>query len=320
MAPRLFRKSSHFRFCFLCSVVLFAVASLDVATAQANPFRTSLEQERSLNSIPDPNQGPSELNHHLLGYALLGAGIVLLSSQVSARFRSLRFVWPILLILGGLFLAAWSDSEIWPRGNLNWFWLLHHDREAGQHKVFAILLLILGGVECLRIRGKLPRAWRVWSFPLLALVGSSILLMHDHAGSSGTQSDEIRAYLINPALDPDGKVPRNKPASPLLHAAHHPDATHDHKSVATIERGSAENAATLTDVEREPSHEGHSIHQMSQAIIRIEQQHLWFVVVGCTIAIFKFLADSRFWKHWSVPYIWQAGISVLGILLVIYRE
>src|SRR5215813_3702665 len=317
MAGSLVRNRMHFCFSLLCSVLLFPVTSLHLATAHA--LNAPVEQERS-HSAQDPNQGPSEFNHHLLGYALVGAGLVLLSSQVSEKFRSLRYVWPILLILGGMFLATWSDSEIWPRGNLNWLWLLQHDREAGQHKVFAILLLLLGGVECLRLRGKLHRVWRVWSFPLFALLGSSILLMHDHTGSSGTHSDEIKAYLVNPALDADGKVPTHEPTRATSHATHHSDATHDHKSLAAIESASSVNDPTLIELDGRPAGGGHSNHHMSEAMIRIEQQHLWFVVVGCTIAIFKFLADSRFWKHWSVPYIWPAGVSLLGILLVIYRE
>src|SRR5262245_36648631 len=92
----------------------------------------------------DPNKEPSELNHHIAGCALIGVGLLVIASFSSAKLRFLQFTWPVLFILNGVFLAAWSDSEIWPRGNLSWRWLFHHDLEARQHKVFALILIALG--------------------------------------------------------------------------------------------------------------------------------------------------------------------------------
>jgi len=95
----------------------------------------------------DPNKPASELNHHLVGFALIAIGTLAIGGQSSRQFRFLQSVWPFLFVLAGLFLLAWSDKEIWPRGNLNWMWLVHHDAEARQHKIYAILLLAIGVIE-----------------------------------------------------------------------------------------------------------------------------------------------------------------------------
>jgi hypothetical protein len=91
----------------------------------------------------------------------------------------------------------WSDEEIWPRGNLNWIWLVHHDAEARQHKIYAILLLAIRAIEHFRTRVKLNRFWQSWVFPLLALFGALFLLFHDHGAGSGASSPEARPYVVS---------------------------------------------------------------------------------------------------------------------------
>src|SRR6201993_2849671 len=144
----------------------------------------------------DPNRAPSEFNHHVAGWALIGVGFLVLASFVSPDLRALRYVWPALFLLAGLFLAVWSDAEIWPRGNLSWAWLLHHDQEAGQHKIYALLLIALGLVEYLRLRGSLNRFWRTWTFSILAIAGAAFLLVHDQTATSGATSPEAPPYLL----------------------------------------------------------------------------------------------------------------------------
>ena len=99
----------------------------------------------------EPNKPASELNHHLLGYALIAIGMLVIGAQSSKRLGPLERVWPFLFVVVGLFLAAWSDKEMWPRGNLSWTWLIHHDAEARQHKIYAVLLVVMGIIECLRV-------------------------------------------------------------------------------------------------------------------------------------------------------------------------
>ena len=108
----------------------------------------------------DPNKPASELNHHLAGYALIAIGALVIAGYSSEKLRPLQLVWPFLFVAAGLFLAAWSDAEIWPRGNLSWRFLIHHDPEARLHKIYALLLILIGIIEYLRARGKLNRFWR----------------------------------------------------------------------------------------------------------------------------------------------------------------
>jgi hypothetical protein len=161
--------------CFVMSQPLFAYASPQMLTGVKAPH------------AGDPNRGPSELNHHIAGYALIGVGLLALVSLLSQKYQSHGYLWPALFVLIGLYLALWSDGEIWPRGNLSWSWLFQHDAEARQHKIYSFLLIAIGVVEYVRIGGSLPRLWRTWAFPVLALVGASMLLVHDHNGGSGAR-------------------------------------------------------------------------------------------------------------------------------------
>src|SRR6478752_473009 len=145
----------------------------------------------------DPNKPASELNHHLAGYALIAIGALVIAGYSSEKLRPLQLVWPLLFVAAGLFLAAWSDAEIWPRGNLSWRFLIHHDPEARLHKIYALLLILIGIIEYLRARSKLNRFWRSWAFPLLALIGAGLLLFHDHGQSSGASSPEAREYMVS---------------------------------------------------------------------------------------------------------------------------
>jgi hypothetical protein len=226
-----------------------------------------------------------------------------------------------------LFLALWSDAEIWPRGNMTWGWLLHHDQEAGQHKIYAFLLIAMGIVELLRARGSLNRFWSAWAFSILAVVGATLLLVHDHTASSGANSLEARAYLINPALGPDGKSPA-LPASDAMpgmdHSTmdmNHSDMSMDTSSIA-MDTSSVDHASMLGGIDPaltdtpSPCHH----HLMTPAMLMVKREHFWFMIVGLGIALFKLISDSEFWRRRFVPYVWPSGMVLLGILLVFYRE
>src|SRR5438270_3682637 len=86
----------------------------------------------------DPDKASSELNHHIAGLALLAIGVMVICGHRFKRLAFMQNLWPLLFIAAGIFLAVWSDSEIWPRGNLGWSWLIQHDAEARQHKIYAI--------------------------------------------------------------------------------------------------------------------------------------------------------------------------------------
>jgi len=273
----------------------------------------------------DPNKGPSELNHHIAGWALIGVGLLALTSFLWPKPEGHRFLWPALFVLAGFYLALWSDGEIWPRGNLNWLWLLQHDAEARQHKIYSILLVAIGAIEYVRILRSLPRFWRTWAFPLLAMIGAGMLLVHDHTGGSGAHSPEAQSYLVNPALDVDGKA---REASLTLDDAnstpdhHHPmqASTPDVSNAAPTDHGAMRmNHSQMTTAV--PAHVPASHHHvMTQSMRRVEREHMWFLIVGLAIGLFKFISDGEFFRNRIVPCMWPICTVLLGFMLVFYRE
>jgi cell division protein FtsW (lipid II flippase) len=273
----------------------------------------------------DPNKAPSEFNHHIAGWALIGVGALVLASFRSPNLRALRYVWPALFLLAGLFLALWSDGEIWPRGNLNWIWLVHHDQEAGQHKIYALLLIAIAVVEYLRARGSLNRFWGTWTFCILAIVGAALLLIHDHTAGSGANSPEARAYMVNPALGPDGKLPAPQ-TSELIPGKDRSMMDIDHGGNAMDHSGMDHSAMDHSSmrVSDDPARSstpapGHH-HQMTPSMMMVEREHFWFMIVGLGVALFKLISDGKFWRGRFVPYAWPCGMVLLGVLLVFYQE
>ena len=275
----------------------------------------------------DPNKGPSELNHHIAGWALIGVGLLAFSGLLSPRLEGHRFLWPALFVLAGFHLALWSDGEIWPRGNLNWIWLLHHDAEARQHKIYSILLVAIGAIEYVRILRSLPRFWRTWAFPLLAVIGAGMLLVHDHTGGSGARSHEAESYLVNPALDVDGR-PR-KANSTMDHAditpeQHHPmqASAADIMNAAPMDHSAMgmDNSQMTMAVPAGNSVSASHHHVMTESMLRVEREHMWFLLVGLAIGLFKFISDGEFFQNRIVPCMWPTCTVLLGFMLVFYRE
>lgn len=257
----------------------------------------------------DPNKAPSEFNHHVAGWALITVGILVLTDR-----RALRYLSPVLFLSTGVFLAVWSDAEIWPRGNLSWAWLVHHDQEAGQHKIYALLLIAVGIVEYLRVWGFLNRFWRVWGFPSLALVGAALLLVHDHSAGAGATLPEARAYLVNPALDLDGNPPGEQVASltpGMDESMMHMD--HSGPAPSPLPTNKDDSAASTT---LSPNHQ----HQMNSSMLMVKREHFWFMIVGVSIALFKLVSDGSLWRRYIFSRAWRISMVLLGVLLVLYRE
>jgi hypothetical protein len=125
----------------------------------------------------------SEFNHHLAGVLVAVAGIFMLfQNSLVGRWPAAKFVWPACFLLAGAFVLVWSDTELWPFGHRQWLEALQNNREVLQHKTFAVLLLGLGAIEWQRARGALRAAWSAWIFPTIAVVGSIILIFHQHEG------------------------------------------------------------------------------------------------------------------------------------------
>jgi hypothetical protein len=125
----------------------------------------------------------SEFNHHLAGFFVALAGVlVLFQSSLVKRWPLVRYAWPACFLLAGVFVLVWSDTELWPFGDRQWLEALQNNREVLQHKTFAILLLLLGAIEFQRVKGTLLAAWSGWVFPLVAICGSVLLIFHQHEG------------------------------------------------------------------------------------------------------------------------------------------
>jgi len=302
------------------------IAFACLAASQPNFAQTSSDTLSAANAFhaADPNKGPSELNHHIAGWALIGVGMLELAGLLSPQRRAHRYIWPALFMLAGVFLALWSDGEIWPRGNLNWFWLFQHDSEARQHKVYAVLLGLIGIVEYIRISGSLPRFWKRWAFPVLAVVGSALLLVHDHTTGSGVRSPEAKAYLVNPALDVDGSVRRPNELTIAAVTAedqhrpmHHSFQNATDAPVLESNSMAMNHSPMATDVSS-TVHTHH--HLMTVSMLRVKREHMWFMIVGLAIGVFKFLSDGEFFRGRIVPYVWPSCMVLLGFMLVFYRE
>ena len=163
----------------------------DMHAGMAMPMDNPADAARQAKLLADKRE--SEFNHHLAGFFVLLAGIFLLAEgSIRERWPFLRLVWPVCFLIGGLFVLIWSDTELWPFGPQSWYYGLTHHLEVLQHKTFAVLLLALGTIEIQRARGVLKNGWSSWAFPVLAVIGSSMLFFHDHrAGMHGPNPMEL---------------------------------------------------------------------------------------------------------------------------------
>jgi hypothetical protein len=125
----------------------------------------------------------SEFNHHLAGFLVIFAGIFILTeSNLSKHWPLVRYVWPMCFLAAGIFLFVFSDTEMWPFGAQTAWYAITHELEDLQHKIFSIILLVLGYVEFQRARGQWKAPWAAWFFPVAGAAGAILLLFHVHSG------------------------------------------------------------------------------------------------------------------------------------------
>lgn len=319
---------------------LLTILLIGVGISTAQPQSQILEHRAGAtsSSVSDPDIADSEFNHHCAGYILVAVALLMLAGEGSPRLRFMQAVWPLLFVAAGLFLVVWSDKEIWPRGFLSWTWLLHHDAEARQHKIYGLLLLALGAIEYSRWRQKLSGMWETWTFPVLAAVGAVLLLFHPHGGSSGLPAgwDKLPASqqaVLAAAIrrgDLERVAARNGWATAgFIHdsqlsttGVHHFQMAHGSGMAAGMEASASEIGPErgtpnpgLTSAVSHPRG-----HTMTPAMLLIEREHFWYTLVGLTVALFKFVADGRFWPARPVRYLWPGAMTLLGVLLILYRE
>ncbi|HWY43340.1 MAG TPA: hypothetical protein VNX66_07585 [Candidatus Sulfotelmatobacter sp.] len=179
----------------LLSMIFFGLPST-ISFAQNPPaHHDHAGMSMPMDDNPDPaaqakllaDKKESEFNHHLAGLFVVLAGLFILTeSRFRKRWPAVRYAWPLCFLLSGIFVFVFSDTELWPFGPKNWWTGVTGNLEVLQHKTFALILLGLGLIELRRAKGSLRAAWSAWVFPVLAVLGSTMLLFHVHdAGMHG---------------------------------------------------------------------------------------------------------------------------------------
>jgi hypothetical protein len=140
----------------------------------------------------------SEFMHKLYGIFVLLLGYLVLLEQRLSKPGWLRWGWPSLFLLSGIYLGINSDQDAWPIGDKGFIESLQ-DPITFQHKLAALILMLLGVSEfLLRIR------WRpglvAGVFPTLAILAGIILLFHSHAGHHSFKIARQHQFMAGTAL------------------------------------------------------------------------------------------------------------------------
>jgi hypothetical protein len=301
-------KSVNVKHCSLYLTILFAAFSFFPLHLGAIYQLSSA----SVTATPeaDPDKEASELNHHIAGGFLIAIGLSVIYGNRGGSLPWLRWLPPVLFVATGLFLAAWSDDEMWPRGNLNWLWLLRHDAEALQHKLYALLLIILGIVEFMQTSTRFRKPWLALAFPVLCVMGGASLFAHHHSSMAAAPMDAIHPLVRTSAnFQSSNECPIASAGAP----AHHHGATsppgHCLSASGPVE------ANTSPDTQ-EHMHE----HMLTGSTANIQREHAWFAIVGLFVALFKVLHDVVRPAGRVPESLWAGSVILLGVLLLLYTE
>ncbi len=128
----------------------------------------------------------SRRNHMVAGWIVLCMGAMMCLQAIEVRKAPwLRLAWTIPPMALGILIVVFSDRDAWPVGEMTFVQTLA-DEGAREHKFSGVLVLAMGLVEFLRLRGTLVhRAWGLF-LPVLAITAGGILLGHDHTTSNFT--------------------------------------------------------------------------------------------------------------------------------------
>jgi hypothetical protein len=126
-------------------------------------------------------RNPAEALYSQFTHRSSGAFLILLAAVIFWESRpGRRFPWNAMsapLWLGfGVYLFISSDPEAWPYGPKS-FVEIFFDPLVLQHKLFAVLLVVIGTIEGLRAYGAIRARFLV---PVLATIGGISLFLHFH--------------------------------------------------------------------------------------------------------------------------------------------
>ena len=140
----------------------------------------------------------SEFNHHTAGVFVLLIGL----SEIRYALALTTLAWtrllmPMAMIGSGGFLLIWSDHEAWPIGSLSFVQTFFGtDWEIVQHKLYAVLFLLVGSIELLRRTGRLAQAWWRIPLPVCAILGGLALFLHSHGAHPAAHKIAIHHTLM----------------------------------------------------------------------------------------------------------------------------
>src|SRR4051812_48665646 len=147
--------------------------------------------------MTEPGPDPDSLrNHHIAGFGIIFLALLTyLEERNFAKLKYLKYFWPALLYVIGFAVLIWSDPGTWPDGDTP----LSTQPEAIQHKIFAIIALVIATVELFRRTGTLKHiAWRgVLSGAILT---AGVFLLFHHGRHVHVVHLQHRAMGITAAL------------------------------------------------------------------------------------------------------------------------
>ena len=144
----------------------------------------------------------SEFNHHLAGLFVLLIGCAELSeASYLPPLLWARLLLPAAMLLGSVMLLVGSDHEAWPIGSLSFAQTISgHDPEIIQHKIYELLLFLVGTVEAVRRTRRISDG--LWSalLPLFAIVGGVLLFGHSHGVHSSAEKIAMHHAMMGTML------------------------------------------------------------------------------------------------------------------------
>jgi len=120
----------------------------------------------------------SNFSHNVAGLILLGMSLVALGGLIARAGWSRHWPLGFVVLAAFIYLRAAANEGTWPFGSTP-LWQL--DAEGLQHRLAAVLVLALGGLEWRARSGQRPGTLLPYVFPALAAVGAVLLLTHSHA-------------------------------------------------------------------------------------------------------------------------------------------
>src|SRR3989454_4735483 len=162
----------HFEAVGLASALLIILALSAFAQHHAATPQPSLKHAHGTSGAAGQWEGSpagkaySEFNHRLAGVFVLLIGLSELRGAMGVMLLAwTRFLLPAAMLGAGGHLMIWSDHDAWPIGSLSFTkTVFSDDYETIQHKLYAILLLVVGASELLKRMGRTRHT--VWGVPL----------------------------------------------------------------------------------------------------------------------------------------------------------